>query len=210
MFVYQPPIQFHPVFESLASQNNRFLILFPRRKLNSMASVREKTDNEALEWSPEDEIQLFFAMDGLRPVGINRHFFIACVVERLSKALNREVSSESVWSHLKTMYNLQALDEQDPLPFPNEESDFSLPETEYVLERKRKSIEEQPAEDGKKVEAKPEAAVKVAGSKEITMYTTVQFLTDAKFQQKIKNLWTKRRTNQRKRRRKLNLPNLPR
>uniref|UniRef100_A0A1Q3F093 Putative mrg-binding protein n=1 Tax=Culex tarsalis TaxID=7177 RepID=A0A1Q3F093_CULTA len=127
-----------------------------------MATLKEKTDNEAFEWSPEDEIQLFFAMDGLRPVGINRHFFIACVVERLSKALNREVSSESVWSHLRTMYNLQALDEQDPLPFPNEETEFSLPETEYSLEKKRKSIEEQPAEDGKKAEAKPDSAVKVA------------------------------------------------
>ncbi|XP_052567460.1 MRG/MORF4L-binding protein-like [Culex pipiens pallens] len=128
-----------------------------------MATVREKTDNESLEWSPEDEIQLFFAMDGLRPVGINRHFFIACVVERLSKALNREVSSESVWSHLGTMYNLQALDEQDPLPFPNEETDFSLPEADYPLDKKRKSIEEQqqPADEAKKVEVKPDAAVKV-------------------------------------------------
>lgn len=40
---------------------------------------------------------------------------------RLSKALNRKVTSEAVWAHLKTMYNLKALNQLEPLPFPNEQ-----------------------------------------------------------------------------------------
>ncbi|XP_062555823.1 MRG/MORF4L-binding protein [Armigeres subalbatus] len=133
-----------------------------------MTLVKEKSDSDYLEWSAEDEIQLFFAMDGLRPVGINKHFVIACITERLSKALNREVSSEMIWSHLKTMYNLKALDEQDELLLPTEETDFSLPEAEYSSVMKRKSVEEPAsAEETKKIDAKPEPIVKPAKEKEI-------------------------------------------
>ncbi|XP_065073488.1 MRG/MORF4L-binding protein [Ochlerotatus camptorhynchus] len=117
-----------------------------------MTTTKDKPEVEYSEWSPEDEIQLFFAMDGLRPVGINRHFTIACIVERLSKALNRDVSSESVWSYLKTMYNLKALDEQEQHSYPTEESDFSLPEAEFSTVMKRKSIEEPIMEDSKKAD----------------------------------------------------------
>ncbi|XP_019529171.3 MRG/MORF4L-binding protein [Aedes albopictus] len=133
-----------------------------------MTLVKDKPDSEYFEWSPEDEIQLFFAMEGLRPVGINRHFAIACITERLSKALNRDVTSDTVWAHLKTMYNLKALDEQDKLALPNEESDFSLPETEFSSVMKRKSIEEPPpvTEESKKTEAKPELVVKSGKEKE--------------------------------------------
>ncbi|XP_058830536.1 MRG/MORF4L-binding protein [Topomyia yanbarensis] len=134
--------------------------------IDVMATVKEKTDSECTEWSPEEEIQLFFAMDGLKPIGINRHFFIVCVVERLSKALNREINSDAVWSHLKTMYNLKALNEQEQLPFPNEESDFCLPETDFSLAIKQKSVEEQSAEENKKSEVKPESVTKSVKDKE--------------------------------------------
>ncbi|XP_055538573.1 MRG/MORF4L-binding protein [Wyeomyia smithii] len=120
-----------------------------------MTTVKEKSESEGFEWSPEDEVQLFFAMDGLKPVGINRHFIIVCIMDRLSKALNREISSETIWSHLRTMYNLKALDDLEQLPFPNEESDFCLPETDFSSIMKRKSIEETSAEDTKKSDPTP-------------------------------------------------------
>lgn len=105
-------------------------------------SIKEKSESEEIEWSPEDEIQLFFALDGLKPVGINKYFFMACIADRLSKALNREVSTEAIWSHLKTMYNLDALDELEPLPFPNEQKEFSLPdEFSTLISKKRQDIE---------------------------------------------------------------------
>lgn len=36
------------------------------------------------EWTAEEEIQLFYAMGGLKPVGVNKHFYIACITDRSS------------------------------------------------------------------------------------------------------------------------------
>ncbi|KAH8299448.1 hypothetical protein KR044_001496 [Drosophila immigrans] len=84
------------------------------------------------EWSAEEELQLFHAMEGLRPVGINKHFYMSCISERLSKSLNREMPSDLIWRHLGTMYKLKELDNLECLPFPNEEREFSLPEQDYA------------------------------------------------------------------------------
>lgn len=57
---------------------------------------------------------------------------MACIVDKLSKALNRKVTSDQIWAHLKTMYNLKALNDLELLiPFPNEQQDFALPEIEF-------------------------------------------------------------------------------
>lgn len=52
---------------------------------------------------------------------------MVCIVDRLQKTLNRKISSDQIWKHLKTMYNLKALDDLEPLPFPNNEENFDLP-----------------------------------------------------------------------------------
>lgn len=52
---------------------------------------------------------------------------MVCILDRLQKTLNRKISSEQIWKHLKTMYNLKALDDLEPLPFPNNEENFDLP-----------------------------------------------------------------------------------
>uniref|UniRef100_A0AAG5DIL2 MRG-binding protein n=1 Tax=Anopheles atroparvus TaxID=41427 RepID=A0AAG5DIL2_ANOAO len=111
-----------------------------------MAAVanREKSESELVEWTAEEEVQLFLAMDGMKPVGINRHFYMACIIDRLSKALQREIASETVWSHLGTIYNLRALDEQEFVPFLNEECDFGLPEADFgaaIGKRKQEDAE---------------------------------------------------------------------
>ncbi|ALC40644.1 MrgBP [Drosophila busckii] len=94
------------------------------------------------EWSADEELQLFHAMEGLRPVGINKHFYMSCISERLSKSLNREMPSDLIWRHLGTMYKLKELDELECLPFPNEEREFCLPEQEYgsLLSKKASSV----------------------------------------------------------------------
>ncbi|KAH8277795.1 hypothetical protein KR018_007611 [Drosophila ironensis] len=94
------------------------------------------------EWSAEEEVQLFHAMEGLRPVGINKHFHMSCIVQRLSKALNREMPSALIWRHLRTMYKLKELDDLESLPFPNEEREFSLPEQDYGLLQTKKTAAE--------------------------------------------------------------------
>ncbi|XP_064536247.1 MRG/MORF4L-binding protein [Drosophila montana] len=92
------------------------------------------------DWSAEEELQLFHAMEGLRPVGINKHFYMSCIAERLSKSLNREMPSDLIWRHLSTMYKLKELDDLEGLPFPNEEREFCLPEQDYATFVSKKTV----------------------------------------------------------------------
>lgn len=95
-------------------------------------AVKEKPNEcEDMEWSAEEEIQLFLALGGLRPIGINKHINMACVCKRLSNALKRDIQPDTVWAHLNTMYNLEALNLMEPLPLPQELSEFSMPDSEY-------------------------------------------------------------------------------
>uniref|UniRef100_A0A182WG40 MRG-binding protein n=1 Tax=Anopheles minimus TaxID=112268 RepID=A0A182WG40_9DIPT len=131
--------------------------------------LREKPEMEHLEWTPEEELQLFLAMDGVRPVGISRHFFMACIVERLSKALQREIGSDTIWSHLRTIYNLKALDDLEPIPFLNDECDFCLPESDFSAAFAKRRLEDAERSvaasiagvehDSKKLETKTELSI---------------------------------------------------
>ncbi|KAL9918830.1 MRG/MORF4L binding protein isoform 1-T2 [Glossina fuscipes fuscipes] len=107
-----------------------------------MQTSKEKTIDH--EWTPEEEIQLFYALSGMKPVGVNRHFYVACVAERLSRSLNRDFLGEHIWTHLKSMYNLDVLQLHEQVPFPNEQKEFSLPEVEFgvFMSKKAASSEE--------------------------------------------------------------------
>lgn len=107
------------------------------------------------EWSAEEELQLFHAMEGLRPVGINKHFYMSCIVQRLSKSLNREMPSELIWRHLGTMYKLKELDDLESLPFPNEEREFSLPEQDYGTLQTKKTVEVHANEEAAEAQSAP-------------------------------------------------------
>ncbi|XP_013117779.1 MRG/MORF4L-binding protein [Stomoxys calcitrans] len=109
----------------------------------TMTARERNSTSSSDQWTPEEEIHLFFAMGCLKPVGVNKHFYMACIAERLSSSLNRDFTTESIWGHLRTLYNLEALDDLEPLPFPNEEKEFSLPEAEFSsLLKKIKEPEE--------------------------------------------------------------------
>lgn len=94
-------------------------------------AVKEKSECEDMEWSAEEECQLFKALTGLKPVGINKHFYMAFICERLSTALKREISPDVVWAQLETMYNLEILNRIEPLPFPHDQIDFDLPDDDF-------------------------------------------------------------------------------
>jgi len=80
-------------------------------------------------WTADLEVNLFHALKGHKPTGINRHFHMACVHHKLITACEiKELSPDLVWTHLYNMYNLETLNELDELPFPNDENEFSLPE----------------------------------------------------------------------------------
>ncbi|CAH3019864.1 unnamed protein product [Porites evermanni] len=84
---------------------------------------------EVLVWTPELEVSLFHSMKGHKPVGINRHFHMACIHDKFATSTGkRNISSKQIWEHLQELYNLQALDDLESLPFPNDETEFNLPD----------------------------------------------------------------------------------
>uniref|UniRef100_A0A8C6T3D6 MRG/MORF4L binding protein n=1 Tax=Neogobius melanostomus TaxID=47308 RepID=A0A8C6T3D6_9GOBI len=86
------------------------------------------SSEEPVIWSHEVEVCLFHAMIGHKPVGVNRHFHMMCIRDKFSQNIGRQVSSDLIWEHLGTMYDMQALHESEILPFPNSEKSFSLPD----------------------------------------------------------------------------------
>lgn len=68
---------------------------------------------------------------------------MALLVERLSNKLAKEINSDIIWEKLKTMYNLTALDELEPLHFQqNELEHFALPEIFYLAIKSSTSTED--------------------------------------------------------------------
>lgn len=120
-------------------------------------AVKENSEPDDLEWSTEEEVQLLYALDGLRPVGINKHFYMARICERMSNALKRDIAPETIWSHLRTWYNLDALDQMERVPFAEEEVEFELPDSEFSALMTKKLAE---VEEKKPVETKTEPNTK--------------------------------------------------
>lgn len=87
---------------------------------------------ENLDWNADTEVQLFHAMKGHKPVGVNRYFQMACIHQKFSASINKEISSQTIWEHLDTMYDMAALHESEILPFPNPENEFVLPDKDFA------------------------------------------------------------------------------
>ncbi|XP_043270225.1 MRG/MORF4L-binding protein isoform X2 [Venturia canescens] len=108
-------------------------------------AVKEKSleSNDEFEWNVENEIQLFFAMNGHKPVGVNKYFHMVCIWEKFRAATHKDISLKPIWDHLESMYDLMALDDMEDLPFPSNEVDFNLPEGEFhnLMKSSRKKEE---------------------------------------------------------------------
>lgn len=50
------------------------------------------TDFVNSEWTAEEEVQLFLALNGIKPFGVNKHFFMACIVDRYAIFLFKKKS----------------------------------------------------------------------------------------------------------------------
>lgn len=115
-----------------------------------MVSSEEEPEvkpNDPLTWDVDMEIQLFYAMANHKPVGINKHFHMACIWEKLSNSITKEISTQDIWKHLESLYDLNLLEDTEPIPFPNHETPFSLPETEFGSLMKQKCKEAILADD---------------------------------------------------------------
>ena len=94
-------------------------------------------------WTTSSEMSLFHALIIHKPAGINKHFSMALVSEALSSQLGEDITSEAIWSKLRTMYDLAAVDDREEvIPFPLEEKEFSLPRRDYsvLVAEKQKEI----------------------------------------------------------------------
>ncbi|KAF5299596.1 hypothetical protein FQR65_LT09401 [Abscondita terminalis] len=111
-----------------------------------MNTTNENIQMEDFEWNVQHECDLLESMMGHKPIGVNKSFQMFMIYDKFKDKVNREVLSYSVWSHLEKMYNLEALDESERLPFPNTECDFELPDGEFA------EFKESKLEDAKNVQ----------------------------------------------------------
>ncbi|XP_071965903.1 MRG/MORF4L-binding protein-like [Antedon mediterranea] len=86
---------------------------------------------EPLNWTVDMEVNLFHAMRGHKPVGVNKNFHMLCIHEKLTQMTGKKLTSQQIWKHLSTMYDLAALHESEIVPFPNKEKDFDLPQSDF-------------------------------------------------------------------------------
>uniref|UniRef100_A0A0P4WJY0 MRG-binding protein n=2 Tax=Scylla TaxID=6760 RepID=A0A0P4WJY0_SCYOL len=120
-----------------------------------------------IDWNVENEIQLFYAMMGHKPVGlshrnlcstgVNKHFQMMIIHDKLSSSLNCELSTQTIWRKLETLYDMAALDESDKLPFPNTQSDFHLPGefSDLLEERLKPEVKEEKEEKEIRMRGRP-------------------------------------------------------
>ncbi|KAL6425241.1 hypothetical protein ACFW04_009468 [Cataglyphis niger] len=138
-----------------------------------MALKEKQTESsfEEIEWNVENEIQLFFSMNGHKPVGVNKYFHMVCIWEKFRAAIHKDVSLKMIWDHLESMYDLTTLDEMEDLPFPSQEMDFSLPETEFIAKPRKKEELEMKLKDqrDKYKEIKKEKDIKESLKKDNTL-----------------------------------------
>lgn len=119
----------------------------------NMAVKENEELPEHIEWNVDTEVQLFYAMTGHKPVGVNKYFQMACILEKFRNSVNKDVSSKVIWDHLDTMYDMQALDDTENLPFPNDEKEFNLPENDFgdlMLKKLKVEINVDPEKEAKR------------------------------------------------------------
>jgi len=95
---------------------------------NSLSSCSSSNYN----WTASSELALFQSMITHKPAGINKHFSMAVVSEKLGSEFGSDVTSDAIWNKLKTMFDLTAVDDREEvIPFPLEEKEFCLPRRDF-------------------------------------------------------------------------------
>ncbi|EFA06618.2 MRG/MORF4L-binding protein [Tribolium castaneum] len=127
---------------------------------------------DEIEWNVAHEGQLLEAMVGHKPVGVNKYFQMACICDKFADSCQKEINSDKVWAHLETMYNLEALDESESIPFPNSEKEFTLPDSDFGSLIVKKEEDKKLAQKGRETpkslkELRKDEKTPVRSSKEV-------------------------------------------
>ncbi|KAK2159900.1 hypothetical protein NP493_1681g00022 [Ridgeia piscesae] len=54
-----------------------------------------------------------------------------CIHEKLNSSVSKKISAQQIWQRLGAMFDLQALNESEIVPFPNKELEFCLPQNDF-------------------------------------------------------------------------------
>jgi len=84
---------------------------------------------EPINWTVDLEVALFHAVHEHKPVGIGRHFQMIFIHDKLNSSIKKKISVNDIWSHLGTLYDLQALNDSESVRCP--ENEFYLPDDIY-------------------------------------------------------------------------------
>jgi len=87
-------------------------------------------------WTVEQELLLFEAMMGHKPVGADKNIHMLCIYRKMNSkwrmiSKSPHITPKHIWTKLRSMYDLDALDESECLPFPEKNEEFSLPKEEF-------------------------------------------------------------------------------
>lgn len=133
--------------------------------------IETDKNDDRLDWNVDSEVQLFYSMKGHKPVGVNKHFQMACIHEKFRNSIQKDVSSQQIWDHLETMYDMGALHESEILPFPNEECEFRLPDSEFGKLAKRDLGSEEKIKEDNSLKSKSDSSSddKESGGKDVKL-----------------------------------------
>ena len=61
-------------------------------------------------WTPEMDVNLFYALMDHKPVGVNKHFHMIFIYEKFNQATDTiKLSVDQIWQRLSTLYDLKEL-----------------------------------------------------------------------------------------------------
>ncbi|KAI5701099.1 hypothetical protein M8J75_006049 [Diaphorina citri] len=96
---------------------------------NNLSEDLSDGSSELSQWTDRDDVKLFYSMFNLKPVGLNKHFYMCEIINNMNDIQKAEgllpVTPAIVWTRLNELYNLKLLEQYEHLPQPLlEEIDF--------------------------------------------------------------------------------------
>jgi len=87
-------------------------------------------------WTVDQELLLFEAMMGHKPVGVDKNIHMMCIHRKMNSkwrliSKSSFITPKHIWTKLRSMYDLEALDESECIPFPEKTEDFVLPKEDF-------------------------------------------------------------------------------
>jgi len=111
-------------------------------------SLKPGLEDEGILWNTATELHLLQVLVNHKPAGINKHFQMVIIQDKLSRLIPG-ITCQHIWSKLRTMYDLAAVDDREEhIPFTLEKKEFSLPKREFngIMKEVQKEQKDRPVE----------------------------------------------------------------